>query len=627
MPSILWLAAAAAVGAFWPNVTRLYFPEGSAQMIYPVLPKPGPAVAQANGEAGQIDRYCLVLEMPAAFEVVDCGRSRDFAVMPAPLAVPTSVQQEQFESEGQCWRRYRMEFAPEAVTGAPEAVRAAVLVRASAEPGTGDPAGRPYASTPGGAARVGAYGHTPLRHRGPPEARSRSAEAMAGEQFAFEMSAEADGAELPGSRESVAVEMLPALRGQRPAGLTTAVCCYLDYESEALRQAALENALAAGFNLIIVMGNWSAESALVSGFRAAGGKAIFRLNEGDFAAGYLETHPEAQALGPGGKPLPNRVCRSALAEPDEALRQALRAYLASLAPARYDGVLVDLEESAEALCFCARCRNDFWQRLGQAGPPPSGEEILKRYGEQWVNFRCWQSSGIAETERSELAVASPQALSLVYSGPQRTGDLAGYTMRHYSVDWRRMASACDLASTGYAPRYGDAAMTTSAIGGIPYVPGVMYRENFNVWEGRNPDPRRWAVWLLGEFLDGGGRGGLMIWYWQMLDGGGLWGASEAAAVLARFEEFFLKGARADYLLEAPATADPGQFALFLLGDQALLVALSTEEEPVEWVVGVPYRVHAIEASEGGTAELTEGGVRLSIPPLGYCAVTLSLEAR
>ncbi|MFH1905725.1 MAG: hypothetical protein ABIK53_09440 [bacterium] len=210
------------------------------------------------------------------------------------------------------------------------------------------------------------------------------------------------------------------------------------------------------------------------------------------------------------------------------------------------------------VCMCPRCLKAFQDYAG-LDHVPTIEECCGPLYEKWVDFKCWQNTRVWRLLRQAARESNPNATFGIYSGP--VGD---YSRQAYGVDWTMAAPYLDFAMQRVfcPPSPGTAAaLNTGLMKGLPenHVPpriliqlnvfpysdqwlyGVdanrVYAELCNI---KNNIVKLVAV--CGSFG------------WSFT---GIWGMDdqltlpirEANALLAKYEDFFLKGKRADKLVE------------------------------------------------------------------------------
>jgi len=207
-------------------------------------------------------------------------------------------------------------------------------------------------------------------------------------------------------------------------------------------------------------------------------------------------------------------------------------------------------KAASHSCVCPRCRRAFQSYLN-LDHPPTLEEITGPLYDRYVDFRIWQNTRLWQLFAQAAKAANPQATFAIYSG-----EPGAYSREVYGVDWETIAPYIDYAmQRRMAPvllvdmeraldkglREGQVRppiITQLQVVPYPDMPvfGIFYCD---VYE-RLPNLKPNIVQLVAH------SGSNFGWAFN-----GIWGMDdqmtlpirEANRLLARYEDFFLKGER------------------------------------------------------------------------------------
>lgn len=227
---------------------------------------------------------------------------------------------------------------------------------------------------------------------------------------------------------------------------------------------------------------------------------------------------------------------------------------------RPDGFFWDLEFGPKHCCFCDRCMKNFAGRY-QITEKLTPEIVLEKHEEQWVDFWCRQWADITGMWRDGLKAAVPDGRMYLYSAYQDPGN-----RRQYCIDWTLTGPACDVAVAGYGWNREIIGNTVSALKGKPLLGGVLY----------GLPPRRMDLKLECVKLILSGCSGVMLYGWGPMDGLDYMRVSEAIALLAEYEEFFLEGVRDDARVNGPPAQQVGALRL---GGRLLVLVFNSTAEP------------------------------------------------
>ena len=324
---------------------------------------------------------------------------------------------------------------------------------------------------------------------------------------------------------------------------------------------------------------------------------------GSEARAFLKQHADLRAIAFNGKPKGHLFCPTWLlsAQGAEMRRLMERELVEHVNRDGYTAVNWDIEQSVIAgadgqsadrgFCLCPRCLAAFRKERGIPGADTlDAATILEKHRQAWAMFRCKQNAELVGHMREALnACVRPIELS-VYSGYQ-----CQRTREWYGVDWALLAPHLDLAIAGYGGSRKVIRNTLDALGPVPFIGGQMYylsprpRPNAKGWQrpalDRTPKPELWRNRLLQQFVDAGCNG-VLIWYLPTMDGGAFYYTSEAAEIIAAYEDIFRKGKRADEHVRVSGIR-PAHWAAFDHGPSRLLMLLNFANKAVDVQVQQP----------------------------------------
>ncbi|MBU0716100.1 MAG: hypothetical protein KJ964_12155 [Verrucomicrobia bacterium] len=264
-----------------------------------------------------------------------------------------------------------------------------------------------------------------------------------------------------------------------------------------------------------------------------------------------------------------------------------------------DGFFWDLEFGPKHCCFCDRCIGNFAERY-QITEKLTPELILEKHAEQWVNFWCKVWADITGMFRDGLKAVVPDGRMYLYSAYQDPGN-----RRQYCIDWTLAGPACDVAVAGYGWNQETIGNTVSALKGKPLLGGVLYYL----------PPRRMDLKLEYVKLILSGCSGVMQYTWAPMDGLDYMRVSEAIALLAEYEEFFVDGVRDDAQVSGPPVQ---QFGALRLGGRLLVLVLNSTAEPRNYRLSIKNASDGFEEYPGGQkinkdALTSKEGVEIVVP--------------
>lgn len=207
--------------------------------------------------------------------------------------------------------------------------------------------------------------------------------------------------------------------------------------------------------------------------------------------------------------------------------------------------IIDLEASPFKECDASEESLNEFMKFAKLDKVPSVREIENIYSKQWTDFMAWSWAKIGEVLKEGIRAGNPDAKLGVYSSYQSPENKA-----RYSIDWNYWKGIADFAEMGYGRQSGKIRTETlTALEGIPCYFGILF---FNE---TNPELAHFLKnMILRRITDGAN--GIMFFNASRLDGTSLSKISEAAAILADYEEFFLKNKRiTEFQSAGDVTAD------------------------------------------------------------------------
>jgi hypothetical protein len=394
---------------------------------------------------------------------------------------------------------------------------------------------------------------------------------------------EADGGHVYAIPQSFPIHMLSPLAAKRPANTRFIACYYGDrLEDEACNRALAENVSLSGVTSVYgsadtaVARHWPGEELP---------EFILPINWHDYhaspvAPSFLEEHPESAATQKDGKTSQRSICPIALLDQPSDFLPLLREWLkATVVGGPYRHLDWDHETPVwqdGSICFDERCLGAFREFAGlPADAKVTRETVVADHEEKWIRFRCHLNARMAGVIGEMLREIDPELLYSVYSGFQ-----SPRTRERYGVDWEMMAPQIDLGIAGYNGGRALLGETTAALGEVPCIGGEMYHENDRTAQYPLPTPGRWRLRLLRTLLNGGGNG-VLVWWLPVLDGGGFWGISQVAALVAEHEPFFVEFQRRDELVRTQPALSADDLAVLVRGKERLVICMNGSPREVD----------------------------------------------
>jgi hypothetical protein len=495
--SLYVATATAAEPTFFPNLSTVWIPRGTSQLLKPYLPAGG----------GMGDNYRFVVETPKYLKFI--------VVEPGFGNPPDEIRSEPGETRnGVAYGRHVLKYNKAAKLG-----------------------------TPGTAHIVSLLFHA---DQDTPEGRGRL--------LTYTLSSEGK----PGEMRPTELVILPPLKNVRPKRVRIAPCYYTPMFVPKVAEAYAENAWQSGVTWIYGKTHNDVVPILQSrGLRVYYDKPGEPFQAyGKAAEDFLKGHSALHAVGYDGKPQGNLFCPTWLLSPDgDKMRRVLEdGLVATLDADNCSALSWDIEQPVcsdnEGFCVCPRCLAVFRKQQGLSGDVKlDAASIVAKHKDAWVMFRCRQNAELVGHVRAALKrCARPVAFS-VYSGYQRP-----FTRERYGVDWAMLAPHLDLAIAGYGGSRNELQETRKALGRVPFISGLMYylepapnaapADWMKHDLAKVPNPLAWRNGLLQQFVDGGCQG-VLIWWLPTMDGGAFYYTSQAAEIIAAYEDLFCGGGRCD----------------------------------------------------------------------------------
>lgn len=317
----------------------------------------------------------------------------------------------------------------------------------------------------------------------------------------------------------------------------------------------------------------------------------FRSTWGKEADELLKQHPEYTLVDYLGEPVGegayNRICSTIMLENSEMHKimseTILRRYK------QYDYINFDYENpvtTGPLSCYCKRCLGHFRQEAKISADEALDYKIIQgKYQEEWTRFMNRKLAALTGIFRKE-AHAIGRKLTF-YSGYQ-----SRKTLVQYGVDWKLIGAEIDYALCGYRTSSEIIRNTIDALGQTPLITGVIAAP----WIFTSREQSRQidkAFIIKGIVL---GSKGYLCYNLPQLDGRSYYALSEAAAMLAGYEDIIYFGKINNKWLSVEGLAED-QYALFeKAGSKKRVLVIYNEDikKPVKFKVsmkGKNYKVY------------------------------------
>ncbi|MBI3920544.1 MAG: hypothetical protein HY318_03910 [Armatimonadetes bacterium] len=373
--------------------------------------------------------------------------------------------------------------------------------------------------------------------------------------------------ELPAS---ITVKPLPPLLKKRPKESHIMPCYYTDAFGTEVSRALVRNVLDSGIGGIYGgLHNQVSKEVQRKGVHVAWS---FPYDSWQVfpAPDWPKDHPDRIAVGFDGKPDRNTICPTYALSAGNEFEPFLREWVRkSVKGCGYDEIDCDYEVPVvdpPLFCFCNRCIQGFRQEMKlSAEEKLSPQIVVEKYRDQWTAFRCRQNAAMIGLLARWIRGEEPKIKVTSYSGYQ-----SKYTREHYGVDWSLLAPHLDMGIAGYNGSRQALRDSANALGNVPFVGGEMYYLS-NSSDATGPLPREgWKLRLLRAYVDGGCNG-VLIWWLPPMDGAAYFQTSQAAAIIADFEDIFRKGNRMDERMQLRPEVQAEDFAAFAKDGKVLLL--------------------------------------------------------
>lgn len=210
----------------------------------------------------------------------------------------------------------------------------------------------------------------------------------------------------------------------------------------------------------------------------------------------------------------------------EKVTEIISSYTAKYKP---EAIVIDLEAPPFRECDTSPETLQEFAKFAKLSKVPSPAEIKQQYQDQWIDFVCMQWAKAGQVYKEAAQKGNPGTEFGVYSAYQNP-----HYKKHYAIDWKHWRGIADFAEMGYG-RQPEAIRqkTMEALGTTPSYTGIVY------WQQNTPDVGKTLKNKVLRRITDGAKG-IMLYTWVRLDGIARTKISEAAAILADYEEFFLK---------------------------------------------------------------------------------------
>jgi len=396
------------------------------------------------------------------------------------------------------------------------------------------------------------------------------------------------------------VQVLPPLRNARPKAARLCPCYYGPrFSHPAVARAFADNCYASGITW--TYGGYGND--IVPFLAKRGHRVFWSIGWEPWGApaalrDFIAEHPDLQALGFDGKRMAHTFCPTWVLTEGGSVVQALEEwFLQTVNETPYAGANWDLEQPVvdpPTFCVCERCLEAFraFAKL-PAEAELTAATILASHREAWTTFRCTQNAEMAGKLKGIFAKAKRPVEFSMYSGYQGT-----FTREHYGVDWSLLAPHLDLAIAGYGGDRSAVQATLEALGDVPFMGGEMWYLTDRDDERPTPRFETWRNRLLRQFAESGGNG-CLIWWLPPMDGGAFYATSEAAEIIARYEDFFRPRQRCDEKVRVTGL-DPRDWLAFEKDGETLVLLLNFRAESVMATVTVGGNEETVAITGYGT---------------------------
>jgi len=208
------------------------------------------------------------------------------------------------------------------------------------------------------------------------------------------------------------------------------------------------------------------------------------------------------------------------------------------------------------------------------------QQIIKeKFLNKWVWFRCKQSNEITKILRDLIDETWPERQLHVYSGYEFDKvPFKDRTREYYGVDWKSMSdTGMDFGGAGYGGGIETIRATRDALKGkAVFIPAEMRIVNFGSKLHINKSPEEWSMRLIEVFLNSGMKGGLSIWYGNVLEGGALIAMNRAFDFMQKIESFALTSECADDAIKVYPDTEKENVYVLRKGGNTLIIAVNNE---------------------------------------------------
>ena len=399
------------------------------------------------------------------------------------------------------------------------------------------------------------------------------------------------------------LRVLPPLKDVRPARARISPCYYSSsLLSDAVGQAYAENCRASG----ITWTYGQISNNVVEPLMPQGHKVFWSIGWHPYSAPseqreYLSEHPELQAVDFAGKKKKHVFCPTwLLSKGDKVLKSLEQQILRTLATQPYAAANWDLEHPVvdpPTFCTCARCIAAFRKLVRIADDvDTTAQSLLKEHRDAWVACRCAQNAEMAGILRDMVHKADRPVEFSLYSGYQSTR-----TKEHYGVDWKLMADKLDFGIAGYGGSEESITASVKALGNTPFMGGEMWYLSHRDDARPAPKMQTWRNRILRQYVTSGCKG-CLIWWLASMDGGAFYATSEAAAIIAQHEDYFVHEQRCDDKVKVEGI-ESRNWAAFEKNGRLVVLLMNFASEACRASVTVDGRTRTVPVAAYGTEVL------------------------
>ncbi|MBU1734808.1 MAG: hypothetical protein KJ692_06190, partial [Verrucomicrobia bacterium] len=299
--------------------------------------------------------------------------------------------------------------------------------------------------------------------------------------------------------------------------------------------------------------------------------SLYGNHSSSFFSDIVAQHPEYQLVNNANKPPAwhKSMCPEAyMSAPEIKKRIEDMAML-------HDRIIYDLEAGIKSSCLCEKCRGNFAREF-KLNKTPSEKEVYEKYKNELTRHQVNINFRLYNFMRDTAKKANPDIKCDVYSG------YANNPPEVYGMDWTLYRDIVDMPSAGYSESPAIIKETRKLIGNHPLCTGLIL--NSNLYEYQYADQNIKAR-LFSQMIQGG-YGGVILWYWDELNGIGMTAVAEFARGIAAYESFLKEQYEIPNDGFVTGTAEEN-IHVYKKGNEYLCIVLNPSPEVKEITVKTP----------------------------------------